>query len=51
MPVNLLEKGEKSDKILVKNCDVNVKATAKAKQIIKNKTASVNRLAVYFLFL
>ena len=30
VPVNLLEKGEKSDKILVKNCDVNVKATAKA---------------------
>ena len=26
----LLEKGEKSDKILVKNCDVNVKATVKA---------------------
>ncbi|MBS6000633.1 MAG: hypothetical protein KH970_09105 [Haemophilus haemolyticus] len=27
---NVDEKGEKSDKILVKNCDVNVKATAKA---------------------
>jgi len=28
--IKILEKGEKSDKILVKNCDVNVKATAKA---------------------
>ena len=32
VPVNLLQKGKKSDKIIVKNCDVNVKATAKANQ-------------------
>ena len=32
VPVNLLQKGKKSDKIIVKNCDVNAKATAKANQ-------------------
>ena len=32
LPVNLLEKGKKSDRIIVKNCDVNAKATAKANQ-------------------
>ena len=32
VPVNLLQKGKKSDKIIVKNCDVNSKATAKANQ-------------------
>ena len=32
VPVNLLQKGKKSDKIVVKNCDVNVKATVKANQ-------------------
>ena len=32
VPVNLLQKGKKADKIIVKNCDVNVKATAKANQ-------------------
>lgn len=30
VPVNLIQKGKNSDKIIVKNCDVNVKATAKA---------------------
>ena len=32
VPVNLLQKGKKADKIIVKNCDVNAKATAKANQ-------------------
>ena len=32
VPVNLLQKGQKTDKIIVKNCDVNAKATAKANQ-------------------
>ena len=32
VPVNLLLKGKNSDKIIVKNCDVNAKATAKANQ-------------------
>ena len=32
LPVKLLEKGKKSDRIIVKNCDVNAKATAKANQ-------------------
>lgn len=31
-PVNLLIKGKKADKIVVKNCDVDAKATAKANQ-------------------
>ena len=31
-PVNLLIKGKKTDKIVVKNCDVDAKATAKANQ-------------------
>ena len=30
VPVNLIQKGKNSDKIIVKNCDVNAKATAKA---------------------
>ena len=30
VPVNLLQKGKQSDKIIVKNCSVNAKATAKA---------------------
>ena len=32
VPVNLLIKGKKADKIVVKNCDVDAKATAKANQ-------------------
>ena len=32
VPVNLLQKGKQADKIIVKNCDVNTKATAKANQ-------------------
>ena len=30
VPVNLIQKGKSSDKIIIKNCDVNVKATKKA---------------------
>ncbi|HHF6602218.1 TPA: hypothetical protein ACPP6V_001578 [Haemophilus influenzae] len=30
VPVNLIQKGKSSDNIIVKNCDVNVKATKKA---------------------
>ena len=32
VPVNLLIKGKKADKIVVKNCDVDAKATVKANQ-------------------
>ena len=32
VPVNLLIKGKKADKIVMKNCDVDAKATAKANQ-------------------
>ena len=30
VPVNLIQKGKTSDKIIIKNCDVNAKATKKA---------------------
>lgn len=30
IPVNLIQKGKQSDTIIVKNCDINTKATAKA---------------------
>ena len=30
VPVNLIQKGKSNDKIIIKNCDVNVKATKKA---------------------
>lgn len=30
VPVNLIQKGKSSDNIIVKNCDINVKATKKA---------------------
>ena len=47
VPVNLLLKGKNSDKIIVKNCDVNAKATAKANQQLKLKTAGVDRPFIF----
>ena len=47
VPVNLLIKGKKADKIVVKNCDVDAKSNCKSKPIINAKNAGIDRPFIF----